>query len=106
MPDIILIQADQCEAWTIGILDKTPVIQHDNPVMDGIEYGLQKFTFPGQPLNKDREIRGIEVVEPAEDAVERTGFPWHGNQEDVLDWQSEGANNASRLEATSSFVPG
>ncbi len=58
----------------VEINDAAMLIDHQHPVLDGIEERLQKIAFPRQPLHDGLQPFGIEPADAAQHLVQKIGL--------------------------------
>lgn len=57
----------------VGVFDRAIVRKHQHPLAQGVEHGLHEVTLALKAPGQDGEVLRVEVIDAAQDAIERTG---------------------------------
>ena len=72
--DIFILETNQCRRSGIGILDRAICIDHQDPILNGIEDRLLHLALTRESLHEDAEIDGIEIFDPPQNFIETGVF--------------------------------
>ena len=72
-------KVEETHGALVEVEDPSGFIDHEDPVLDGVEEHLQERPLPRQPLQHGLHALRVQPPDPAEDAVKEAGLGSHGS---------------------------